>query len=131
MQVSRLHGVRDEECALSHLADSPTSLPNAPFKHFIIGLPSQPSIEELQHKLAQLITLTRKGLEGLTEVPNYNVIIFREWMMVVPRTHKERNGVATNAVGMMGVVWVSNDDEMQTWIELGLTDHLRYLGIPA
>jgi len=32
---------------------------------------------------------------------------------------------------MMGLVWVADQIERDQWTELGMSDHLAYLGIPS
>lgn len=62
-------------------------------------------------------------------VVDYNVVVVREWMLVIPRRHHGREGVECNAVGMMGMVWVRDEEEREGWVRLGMTEHLRWLGI--
>ncbi len=107
------------------------TLPNAPHKHFIISLPHDPSLALLQNKFTQLMEMTYSALEGLSTTLSYNLIIIREWMMVAPRTHRDRDGIATNALGTIGMMCVKDDEEMQGCIRLGMTEPLKYLGMPA
>jgi ATP adenylyltransferase len=82
-----------------------------------------------QHK--SLLQLTRSSLGGEGEVLNHNVVLVKDWLMMIPRTHRDQDGVAANAAGMVGVVWVDNAYEVLRWLDLGLTDHLAYLGVSA
>ena len=60
----------------------------------------------------------------------YNVVIVREWLILIPRDSKGRNGIGTNSAGMMGMVWLHDGKERRGWTDLGMSRYLAELGIP-
>jgi ATP adenylyltransferase len=56
----------------------------------------------------------------------------KEWILLIPRTHQAHDSIApANGASMMGLVWVADQIERDQWTELGMSDHLAYLGIPS
>ena len=60
----------------------------------------------------------------------HNVIITKRWMAVVPRRRAEVEGASANAAGMMGMVWMATEMEVEPWRVKGPGRMLGELGIP-
>ncbi|KAF2720993.1 hypothetical protein K431DRAFT_339036 [Polychaeton citri CBS 116435] len=61
----------------------------------------------------------------------HNMIITKQWMVVLPRRRGGINQKAgANALGMLGVIAVATRHEINNWLQLGPTDVLRELGVP-
>ena len=60
----------------------------------------------------------------------HSMIFTRRWMLVIPRRRAIANGAAGNAMGMIGIVWVSQTSEMDLWLGQGPLQVLRELGVP-
>lgn len=60
----------------------------------------------------------------------YNVVLTPRWMCLVPRRRGGQDGTGAGALGMLGVVWLKDARERAHWTELGLTDHLVWMGLP-
>ncbi|MBW9103152.1 ATP adenylyltransferase family protein [Paraburkholderia phenoliruptrix] len=59
----------------------------------------------------------------------YNLLVTTRWMMLVPRRAEVAEGIAVNALGFAGSLFVRNDMQMQTIRELGpMTLLLRVAG---
>ena len=103
--------------------------PTVPYVHAILAIPANASADEVfavyEKLLAEIRPLMKK--EGMED---YNVIIVKEWMLLIPRRHHGREGVECNAVGMMGMVWLRGEADREGWERLGLTEHLQWLGFP-
>ena len=103
--------------------------PNVPYAHGILAIPAYASAEEVFAIYGKLLAemrplMKREGME------DYNVILVKEWMLLIPRRHHGREGVECNAVGMMGMVWLKSEAEREGWERLGMTEHLQWLGFP-
>lgn len=55
----------------------------------------------------------------------------REWTVVIPRRADQVSGLSANAAGMMGLVWVSTEEEMEKWKRKGPWGILGELGMKA
>ncbi|GIJ99627.1 hypothetical protein Aspvir_003628 [Aspergillus viridinutans] len=73
----------------------------------------------------------RLGQSASTNTEGYfphNVVLAREWMIVIPRRSNNFEGITANAAGMMGSVWLKSEDELARWKEVGPTKALGGLG---
>ncbi|KAI9891092.1 MAG: hypothetical protein M1814_003291 [Vezdaea aestivalis] len=71
------------------------------------------------------------GWKGKTQCIPHNVVMTQDWTVVVPRRRAEVGGLSTNAVGMMGMVWVKTEDEVERWKKAGLSSILAELGMES
>ncbi|MCJ1230831.1 hypothetical protein MMC12_007505 [Toensbergia leucococca] len=68
------------------------------------------------------------GIEDGAHIP-HNVVLVHGWMLVIPR-RKARVGVTSaNAAGMMGMVWVADEEELAEWRKVGGHSILKELGV--
>ncbi|KAK6353871.1 hypothetical protein TWF730_008293 [Orbilia blumenaviensis] len=116
---------------LARLSESDVSTcQNIPYKHYIIALPENPSVEDLVRRHNSLVGLAKIALEKVGGTA-HNVVMTKDWIMVIPRRSKGCDGVGANAAGMMGMVWIGSEKERDSWTAFGLTQYLQGLGIPA
>ncbi|KAK0737258.1 ATP adenylyltransferase-domain-containing protein [Apiosordaria backusii] len=66
----------------------------------------------------------------LTTIVPHNVILSREWLVVIPRTKAGINGADANAAGYLGMVWVSEEERVKKWTDQGPAELLTRLGLP-
>lgn len=59
----------------------------------------------------------------------HNLVFTREWVMVIPRRKGEVKGVSTNAFGMVGMVWVKDQEERDRWTQAKMGEVLREMGV--
>jgi ATP adenylyltransferase/5',5'''-P-1,P-4-tetraphosphate phosphorylase II len=71
----------------------------------------------------------QSSIEGTSEYFPHNMVLTQRWIMVFPRRKAEVQGAAANAAGMMGMVWVTNDNQMDHWKAFGPVKVLAELGI--
>lgn len=107
-----------------------SSVPNVPFRHFVLRLPRDTNTREILLVYQKLLAEVRKFQGAHGGGPAYNVMMTEEWMCLVPRRHGGKGAIGTNATGMLGVVWVGNRAEREQWTALGLEKHLVYMGYP-
>ncbi|TGZ76770.1 hypothetical protein EX30DRAFT_344652 [Ascodesmis nigricans] len=103
-----------------------------------LGIPSAHGAgmpERIRDVYDDMLVKCREAL-GLTveeevggEVP-HNVILTDEELIVIPRRRAEWRGVSANAVGMMGVLWMSQVGKMEIWRKEGVRKVLMELGVP-
>lgn len=61
----------------------------------------------------------------------HNVILSKRWIVVLPRRQAAINKEAgANALGMLGVIAVATEAEIDKWRKLGLVESLKILGVP-
>jgi ATP adenylyltransferase/5',5'''-P-1,P-4-tetraphosphate phosphorylase II len=115
-----------------------------PFKYFLSrfperwlrneeGGPSESRAGEVTDVYRGLLDKARKALqiESVDEHVPHNVILVKEWIMVIPRRGGKVGGSAVNAAGMIGMVWVKSDEELTEWTNLGIDESLAEFGVPA
>lgn len=110
-----------------------SEIENVPHKHFVLRLPKDADEAHLVQTYDKLLAEVRKAHReaGDDAGSAYNVILVKEWMCLVPRRHcgLER-GAGSNAAGIVGIVWISDLDERDTWTVPRLKEYYGYLGIP-
>ncbi|KAJ3482688.1 hypothetical protein NLG97_g7502 [Lecanicillium saksenae] len=61
----------------------------------------------------------------------HNMVLTQRWMIVLPRRQAAINKEAgANALGMLGVIAVATQKEIDNWVKLGLRQSLKTLGVP-
>jgi len=111
-----------------------------PFRHFIHSLHSADlanpiGSNALLEVYAGLLARTRDTLgipaDDSESACPHNVLLVKEWIVVIPRRSNDFEGVTANAAGMMGSVWLMNEAQLDRWRALGPTKVLSQLGVPA
>jgi ATP adenylyltransferase len=115
--------------------------PNVPFQWFYHRFGSATltpnELLDIYHKLLQKATEVGKGLsEHADSLPSgaaipHNILVTKQWMIVLPRRRAAVNKEAgANAIGMMGVIAVATQAEIDNWIRIGPVEALEELGVP-
>lgn len=91
----------------------------------------------IYNKLLQKATAVGAGLsENVKGLPHgaavpHNMLVTKKWMVVLPRRRAAVNKEAgANALGMMGVIAVATQKEIDNWISIGPSKALGELGVP-
>ena len=71
----------------------------------------------------------RKSLSD-SSFAGYNMVMVKEWIIVIPRRRAGWDNIRANGAGMMGLVWVQDIEERNGWTRLGMTELLARIGIP-
>jgi sulfate adenylyltransferase (ADP) / ATP adenylyltransferase len=61
----------------------------------------------------------------------YNLLMTREWLLLVPRTTAECEGIAVNALGFVGALLARNEVELQRLRAIGPLTLLSRVSLPA
>ncbi|KAL6239221.1 hypothetical protein BDW75DRAFT_153895 [Aspergillus navahoensis] len=111
-----------------------------PYKYFLRYLHgSEFESLEGQKKLFEvyrdLLAMAKQSLgENLEDNGDYiphNVALVREWIIVIPRRNAAFESVTTNTPGMLGSVWLTDEEEMEQWKQIGPKRVLAGLGVPV
>jgi ATP adenylyltransferase/5',5'''-P-1,P-4-tetraphosphate phosphorylase II len=107
--------------------------PPVPFKYFIEHFEDEPSTEALSAAYERLLVKTREAL-GLPEDAKrcpHNMILVKEWMMLIPRRKALVEETTVNAAGMMGLIWATSDEDIEAWRKMGPAKVLAEVGVAA
>ncbi|MCG8423247.1 MAG: phosphorylase [Proteobacteria bacterium] len=96
-----------------------------PFVHAVVALdpalgesPDRAARHTLHCYHAMLRALGLVSTES-TDVAPYNLLVTREWMLVVARSRECFGPISVNALGFSGSFFVRNESELQTLAQLG------------
>ncbi|KAF5648474.1 5 5 P-1 P-4-tetraphosphate phosphorylase 2 [Fusarium tjaetaba] len=143
---SRLHKhmqliPKPKDSFASFLDSDDTEEPEVPFRWFYHRFGhSKPVVGDLVTIYNDLISKATEVGHGQSEnadsvppdaaVP-HNFLLTQKWMIVLPRRRAAVNKEAgANAIGMMGVIAVATQDEIDNWIRIGPATGLSKLGVP-
>lgn len=107
----------------------------APFQYFthhvLHGFAHTP-VPTLLDVYMDLLSKCRAVL-GLKETDfcPHNVVMWDDWIVVIPRRNGITQGASANAGGMLGSVWVTKQESVDEWLRIGCANVLRELGVPA
>ncbi|MEH6579619.1 MAG: DUF4922 domain-containing protein [Amphritea sp.] len=111
--------------------DEVTSNTKLPFRHAGIALSEklfndkQLAAEKLTETYLQLIKYLSIKVEGETVIMPYNLLITREWMMMVPRSREDFAGISLNALAFCGALLVRNPDQEEQLKSAGIANALK------
>ncbi|KAL1306340.1 hypothetical protein AAFC00_005055 [Neodothiora populina] len=115
--------------------------PDVPFQWFYHRFDSAPItsiyLSTVYSDLVEQATRASESFRVYTDITSpaaacpHNMILSKRWMIVISRRQAAINKEAgANALGMLGVIAVATDNEVQNWVRLGLTNSLSQLGVP-
>ena len=106
------------------------SLPFASHRHYVLSLPESTKAEDVFDRYQRLLAEVKGIQKRFSSGPAYNVALTYDWLCLIPRKSVNRDGIGANAAGMLGLVWLRDQEERDGWSRLGYTSHLEYLGMP-
>ncbi len=98
------------------LAAATAQSPSLPFSH-IIGRLSDGTTAAAAHSL-YLQLLDQLGLQ-VAEPPPYNLLITRQWMLIVPRRQEQFETIPVNSLGFAGSLFVHSPDQLEQLKQIG------------
>jgi ATP adenylyltransferase len=102
-----------------------------PFKHYVVRLPCHADTETVYKAYLRLLDASREVLAKSDEGSrDYNVAMAADWIAVIPRRNSE-GPYGANAAGMLGIVYLPDQQERDKWSQLGYTKQLVAFGIPV
>lgn len=135
---SRVHkhmqGLRGPPTAFASFVGGEEKKSKIPFQyfshHFAQGF-GEASASDLLKVYEGLLGRVRDALgESGTEVRPHNVILWKDWMIVIPRRTAALEKASANAAGMLGSIWAPDRCGVDEWMRLGCRRVLKELGVP-
>jgi ATP adenylyltransferase/5',5'''-P-1,P-4-tetraphosphate phosphorylase II len=109
--------------------------PAVGFKFYEEALSPRMSANGVARICEELVHQARagEGLHGEDEDGHFahNVLLTRDWILVIPRRTNSYNGVSMNAVGFLGMSWGSDESYARRWMEVGPLNAMAGCGVPA
>jgi ATP adenylyltransferase len=118
-----------------------TVLPDLPFRHAAVGL--DPSLAQDPQRAARSgWSLYRAMLEWLDLAPvttddgerqaaPYNLLVTRQWMLLVPRSQEHFGAISVNGLGYAGSLFVTDRAQLETLQAHGPMNVLKAVGRPV
>jgi ATP adenylyltransferase/5',5'''-P-1,P-4-tetraphosphate phosphorylase II len=126
------------EDGFSFFPDRQDGYSRVPYVHFMhyfnhAIMPMFINGKHLHEIYLRLLRLSRQAM-GIEEDDTesfcpHNVILVKEWMVVIPRRKREYNGAGANAAGMMGMVVIPDEAGLKRWTDSGPAKVLSELGV--
>jgi sulfate adenylyltransferase (ADP) / ATP adenylyltransferase len=110
--------------------DVTSDIPGVPHRHFVIQLPDAVNVTEIHDRYRKLLNEVKLAHMQYGHGEAYNIIMTINWLCLIPRRNAGKGTTAANAAGMIGLVWLRDQAERDSWADLGFSNHLRYLGMP-
>jgi len=111
------------------------TIPQFPFINAIAACPDISSINPLEiapillEKYQQLIVKTDLDPQKSGKPAPYNLLMTREWMMVIPRSKESYKNISINSLGFAGALLVRNAEQMEQLKQIGPLTFLQKVGI--
>ncbi len=96
-----------------HLQLMPCPPAGGPFQMF-------PDTEDSENKEWPFLGLPDEGLP-------HNLIFVKQWMLLIPRSKAKVGGAGTGSSGVIGMIWVNDEDELNEWKSQGFLEVLKEL----
>ncbi len=120
------------DLALKSDSFDPVVSPQLPFHHAILPLGSAPSPAGKPLLRAYQTLLTHLGIDG-SESPQafpYNLLVTRDWMMMVARQQEHYQSIPVNSLGFAGSLLVKNLEQFDLLKTLGPMTILKQVACP-
>lgn len=109
-----------------------------PYVHFLhrfrsVASERPPSAQEVFDVYISLVKRRKEtlglGEDDMESLCPHNVLLVKEWIIVIPRRTNSVNGVGAKSAGMLGMPTVSSHDLLRIWTDAGPANVLRQLGV--
>jgi ATP adenylyltransferase len=110
-------------------------IPQFPFINAIAACPDICSTNPLEiapillEKYQQLLDKTDLDPQKSGKPAPYNLLMTREWMMVIPRSKESYKNISINSLGFAGALLVRNAEQMEQLKKIGPLTFLEKVGI--
>ena len=111
------------------------TIPQFPFINAIAACPDLSSINPLEiapillEKYQQLLAKMDLDPQKSGKPAPYNLLMTREWMMVIPRSKESYKNISINSLGFAGALLVRNAEQMEQLKQIGPLTFLQKVGI--
>lgn len=66
--------------------------------------------EEIYHQMLEYLAIENNGK---TSLGNYNLLVTKQWMMMIPRTQPKAESISINSLGFAGALLVKNQEQLE------------------
>ncbi|ORY57766.1 ATP adenylyltransferase-domain-containing protein [Pseudomassariella vexata] len=106
-----------------------------PYEFILRRFEHQTGPEQVVEVYEQMVVKAREMLgvsddSSLSEHVPHNLVMGKNWMLLIPRRKAGCGGAYANALGMLGMVSVANSEELRCWKAQGPWQVLEELGLP-
>ena len=102
-----------------------------PFKHFVIRLPTSASSDYVFQQYRRLLNATKSALREANAGSDYNLVLVREWLALIPRRRKGYGeDFIANAASMVDMMWMTSEEQRDKLSKMDLPGLSGALGIP-
>ena len=102
-----------------------------PFKHFVIRLPTGASSDYVFQQYKRLLNATKRALREANAGGDYNLVLVREWLALIPRRRKGYGeDFIANAASMVGMMWMTSEEQRDKLLKFDLPALSGAWGIP-
>ncbi len=111
------------------------TIPQFPFINAIAACPDISSINPLEiapillEKYQQLLDKNDLDPQKSGKPAPYNLLMTREWMMVIPRSKESYKNISINSLGFVGALLVRNAEQMEQLKQIGPLTFLQKVAI--
>lgn len=113
------------------LDNSLGTIPEFTFVHALTNINLGESAEITFKKYHTLLqTLGIKPLENNIQSGAYNLLMTREWMLIVPRKFEEFESISVNSLGFAGTLLVKNQQQVQLLKNISPINLLNHVAFP-
>ncbi|KAI9372188.1 ATP adenylyltransferase-domain-containing protein [Aspergillus egyptiacus] len=110
-----------------------------PYRYFLrylndVDLGSSDGQTRLFEIYSSLLAEAKKSLGDNLDNDGYiphNVALVKEWIIVIPRRNGAFEDITANTAGMLGSVWMANEEEIDRWKQVGPKRVLAGLSVPG
>lgn len=71
------------------------------------------------------------GLEQHEKVCPHNVVLWKDWMIVIPRRAARHGRAGASAIGMLGTICVTERSLIDEWTKMGFREVFQTVGLPS
>lgn len=113
--------------------DLPDQSPVLDFEHRLVHLAATDKIEALESQLMKAYesTLASLNWKQIDDTVPYNLLVTREWMLMVPRRSESFHAISLNAMAFAGSFFVKNQADRDLLIAEGPLNALRSVSQPS
>jgi ATP adenylyltransferase len=115
----------DKYAQLASINKSARPTADIPFFCLLVGIAGENA--DIVYSLYEEMLARSESTLGHALVA-HNAVFTTDWLCVIPRRRARIGICAANAMGMMGLIWVANQEERDVWDELGLSRRLSDFG---
>lgn len=98
-------------------------------RHYVLSLPESTKAEDVFDRYQRLLAEVKGIQKRFSSGPAYDISLTSDVMLDTSEM-REQDGIGANAAGMLGLVWLRDQEEPDGWSRLGYTSHLEYLSMP-